>query len=588
MLVTTTSRPLRDYQEGCIRAALSAIQPAGSYYYVLPTGTGKTRIATALVEHLTTRGRILVFAHRKELIEQMAAAIRDDVPSSEVGIVMAKRKEISARVCVGTFQTLSPKIVEAWLDQGTPYAILIDEAHHCIPGSQYDRIIKQIRARYPDVIVIGCTATPYRNDNSRMQEVLTECVFERDIPTMQHAGWLCGVSWKSIQIPLNLSELKTSMSGGERDYDKDQLAELVSPHTEHIVSLVKPHLSDRPALAFCCNVEHAHEVARAFNAAGIRAATVWGDMPREERERTLDLWKRGIIQIVCNYGVLTEGFDYTPRGNNKHGLGVVLITRVTMSPSLYLQMLGRGTRLKPADSEYQDCLVFDLCGNANLLETKQVMLPRVLPAFDEEFELDSKGFVRVGYKDEEDSELGPLPPKEKKPRKPPRLRVNDPLTASWVSWGYHAQSGTYYAQLKPGLYAVMIKRETGLYSGYVIEEITERDELRKKDYGTGRIRRRQPLTDKPKPLTEMMLHCNHVISQHGLKKLASKEAPWQQKTASPQAISMLSRKDPVLAQEARVNQWKAIDVSLAIAYRVIRPELIKIWKEWQQDGTKTA
>jgi hypothetical protein len=274
-------------------------------------------------------------------------------------------------------------------------------------------------------------------------------------------------------------------------------------------------------------------------------------MPLSDRDYTLDAWKRGQIKIVCNVGVLTEGFDYTPRGQNKNGLGCVVIFRPTKSPALYLQMLGRGTRLKPADSDFQDCYVFDV-GNANLLDTNQITLPKVIPAYEETS--GEKKEVKVGYKGEDK-------------KKSYTLRVNDPLSMSWASWGFHVGSGTYYTHVsiknEINIYAFMYRRKNGLYNGGILTRDVDGN------WST------QWITDQPKTLIEMMHHCNHVFSQHGYKSFVEKSAKWRQHTASPKQLSLIKMKAPDQYSPALTKE----EAGNILSWFVIRQPLIDALKE---------
>lgn len=551
-------RNLRDYQIDCIKEVLDSSE---SGYFTKPTGTGKTRTITGLIERL--QGRILVLAHRRELIHQMADAIYADCVEMP-GIVMGKIKQCRERVTVGTVQTLDVNNLDMILANGNISTILIDECHHAVPGSRYQVIIDHIRAKCgPGVRVIGCTATPYRADNDSMQALLPECFFERSIPDMQRSGWLAPITWQPIEIPLDLTKVRTSVAGGEKDFNAEDLATLITPHTHFLVQHVKDFLEweamlgrDRPTIVFCCNVEHAKEVSECFNRYGISSAAVWGQMPTEDRSYTLQAWKKLQIKVVCNVGVLTEGFDYTPLGNNKNGLGCVVIFRPTKSPSLYLQMIGRGTRLKPAGSAFSDCFVFDV-GNANLLETNQICLPKVIPSFVEP-DSETKQ-VKVGYQ-EEDSKKG-----EKK-KSTFTLRINDPLSESWASWGFHSGSGTYYTNLSvSNVYAFMYRRKNGLYNGGI---------LTKQDNDEWSC---QWITDKPKPLFEMMKHMNHVFSQNGYKRHVEKNAKWRREPATEKQLSWVRRIAP---QEFKLTLTKE-EAGHILSWFTVRGPLITALKELQ-------
>jgi superfamily II DNA or RNA helicase len=584
-----TKRPPRDYQLACVQATLAS--PAKDKYYVLPTGTGKTRVLTLLIEELQQQGRVLVVAHRKELIEQTASSIREDIPGSDVGIVMAEQNDCSARVVVGTIQTLAPGRVEElfkgqlWLDPSAMNfsGLLIDECHHCIPKSAYTSLIEAMRIRCPEIQVIGCTATPYRSDKATMQEVLPVCTFFRDIATMQERGWLCPLEWQSVRIPMLLDLMKTSSIGGEKDYNADELYKQISPQTAYIVEQTAPHFGKRPAMVFACNVAHAYELADAYNAwarhdpewQGLRnsgdpfAMALDGTTPKQIRDSMLKAWKAGAFQVMVNCALFIEGFDYIPLPPNKNGLGTVVIASPTMSPSRYLQMVGRGTRLKPGGGDFQDCLVFDVAQNANLLETKQITLPRVMPSrpadLDEQIEQEKP--VRFGD------------PQEKE-RKIKLIRLQDFGSVSWAAWGHRANGNLYYCGLGGDkttgrAYAVILptSRGDGLFYGYVLSKITKEWDVRM-------------IVDQAKPLTELAHHYNHLLSINGRKNLVSKDAPWRHMPASEKAVRYLWSQDAALGQQARETYWTGEQVSFELDWLTIRGQVGRLQYMLAKEATE--
>lgn len=566
------NRPARDYQLGCVDAVSHCINTGyHDIYYGLPTGTGKTRIMTLLVDLYRHQGRVLVIAHRKELIEQTAASIRDDIEGVDVGIVMAEKNETWADVIVGTWQSLTPVRLESVLCDGNlplhaPFSlILIDEAHHAVPGSAYERIIQQVRQHSPRVAVVGATATPFRSDKASMQDVLPECAFTRSITEMQAAGWLAPLRWQAVKLSMDFSKIKQASVDGEADYNQEQLYETISPQTVEIVAKTGPHFSGRPFMVFAVNVQHATELSAAYNAAGLCCMALSAQTNRTLRKDTLDAWKSGAIQGVVNVALFTEGFDYTPLLPNRNGLGVVVIACPTMSPSRYLQMIGRGTRLKPTDGDFKDCLVFDVASNANLLETKQVTLPKVMPTLqDGVFEMSEDEFV--DFDGEKEAELEK---KEAKPKPPTELKINDPLTTSWLPWGHNIMNDVYYASLSfdkgSQEYALIIpsQRKDGLYRAFI---------LCKNDTGW----HKQDVTARAKPLQQIMHHINHIIASNGRKSFVHKDNPKRLEMPSPAQMNFLAGKSPKYHQLARQGNWNKGQVSNIITWIVLMPLVKKL------------
>jgi hypothetical protein len=108
-------------------------------------------------------------------------------------------------------------------------------------------------------------------------------------------------------------------------------------------------------------------LAEAYDAAGVPAAAIWGAMPARDRAATLAAWRAGEIKVVTNFSVLTEGFDYPE-------IACLVMARPTRSHTLYLQMLGRGTRTSPGKDH---CAILDTTGLAP--DHRQIQLSNIVP-----------------------------------------------------------------------------------------------------------------------------------------------------------------------------------------------------------------
>jgi len=537
-------------------------------YYHLPTGTGKTRVAAALIQELLKYGRVIFLAHRKELITQAAASLRQDLPGWQIGTVMAGENQIHADVVVASVQTLASGdrleqllASDGKLDAKSRFVgMLIDECHHAVPGSGYDRIMTALTAHTKRAAIIGCTATPYRADKAVMQGLLPTCTFSRTIKAMQIAGVLAPVTWSPVHVGVDFSHLKSSSRGGESDYAEEDIARVLQPRLEEIVEKTAPLLGNRPTVVFAATVAQAKDLASLYREVGLRALSIWGEMAVQDRRQALTLWKQGNVQIVVNVGILTEGFDYQPELPNTEGLAAMVIARPTKSPGLYLQMLGRGTRPKPG--EYQDCLVIDIAGNANLIESKQIVLPKALgePVSEEIYGilenpvlLDDLRNVDCS-RDLDVDDLGVVA----KEKRPIILRNTDPLSRSWLAWG--KSNDTYYTDLMQGSMVLLaLEERSGLYTGRVL--------TRQNWVFTGD----QPLTDNALPLHELMQHVNLLVAAHGVpKQVVGKDAGWRQQLASEKAISYLARLDPDAGTQARRHAWNKHAVGMAITAGLLR------------------
>ena len=357
---------IRAYQERA-HAAIEEAWAEGSRgaMIVMATGTGKTATALSLVVQYLRQGkRVAWLAHREELLTQPRDTVAKFWPDllPEVGIVQADRDQPEAQLVLASTATLaaSPHRVDAILRHGPIHVLVVDEAHHSTSPT-HQAAMGALDAEKS----LGLTATPDREDGADLSE-RWEIVFSYSIIEAIRDGALVE-PWAAVE---RLPDLDLSRVSGRRDYDDGELgAELlragVVRHTVDTLSrsLEFSRLPDRDLLArksaeggavlvFTATVEQARRTAEALREAGWKARHVSGKTPKLERRRLLKAFQRGVIDVLCNAAVLTEGTDL-PRAS------VVVLGRPTRSWSLFVQMVGRGLRLYPGKDR---CLVIDLAG----------------------------------------------------------------------------------------------------------------------------------------------------------------------------------------------------------------------------------
>jgi len=536
---TVAGPELRDYQRQAVRCTLSRITRGRRRLYIeLPTGTGKSVVLASIAKAALRGGRVLAVAHRRELITQLAGTM-EYVTGQAAGVVMAARDEVDAPIIVGSIQTLTGRRLARVLDADREpiTLLLIDEAHHATSRNAYAALIAQLEAAYPGVAVVGCTATPYRMDKHRMQDLLPTCAFARTLPDMQRDGWLCPLDWRPIVLDgFNLSDLPTTMLGdGEEDYAPHELAEELNQedHVRAVVDSTASLIGSRQTLVFGVNVAHAQALAEEYRARGFRAATIWGEMPTKERAATLAAWRAGDVQVVTNCAVLTEGFDFP-------AISALVMARPTMSPGLYSQMLGRGTRTHAGKA---DCLVLDVAGNADVSRTRAITLPVLLG--------EDAGDV-------EEPERGPRVKGPTAGRLPVRW-ITDPVNQSVCAWALDEQTGNYVTTLTEDTYAVLAAARdgSGLYQPFVI---TKRQGV-------------EPVTDEPCVFRDAVYQVNAMAIKSGLHVFADKNAPWRARPASPAQITTLGRFSPDVAAAAQREGWDRGTVSMMLQNAIARRAL---------------
>lgn len=324
---------------------------------VTPTGSGKSVILggfikRAMMDHPDTH--VLVVTHVKELVEQDAKAIRNVWPHASVGIYSAGLGKRQLKpITVASIQSIYNKPTFF----GRFDLIIVDEAH-LIPHKStgmYRKLLEASVAANADVKLIGLTATPYRLDSGLLHEgegaLFDGISYEANVADLIDEGYLCRLTAKH-GADVDLTGVRTL--GGE--YNLGQLGERMGAIelVEHHVDLIIDRCAQRNSwLIFCVTVDHAAQMSSALKRRGIAADYVSGDMGNTERDTKINAFKSGHLRALVNCSILTTGFDHPP-------LDAVVMLRPTLSPGLYVQMVGRGLRLHESK---QDCLVLDFGGN---------------------------------------------------------------------------------------------------------------------------------------------------------------------------------------------------------------------------------
>lgn len=345
----------------------------------LPTGTGKTVLFSAMASSALKRGsRVLVLAHRDELLTQAADKMHqfdDALDAMTVGLVKAEVDQHNRPVVVASVQTLGREARLARIAEPF-HLIIVDEAHHAAADS-YQRILRGLGAFEDDgPLTLGVTATPQRADALSLETTFQEVVYHRDILWGIRSGYLCDLKGRQVRLAaLDLTGVKTR--GG--DYVEGQVAQALeaaeAPY--HGVRAWKRYADGRKTIVFTPTIALAHDFAKRFREAGVVARALSGNTPQDERRQLLRDFHAGAVQVVCNAQVLTEGFD-------EPSVDCIMVARPTKSQPLYVQMVGRGTRLHPGK---EDCLILDLVGATDRLDL--TTLPRLFGLGDADEERDA-------------------------------------------------------------------------------------------------------------------------------------------------------------------------------------------------------
>ncbi len=336
----------------------------GNPLIALPTGTGKSFVNALLIMGIVKRfpgQQVLCLTHVKELIEQNYSSLIKNWPTAPAGIYSAGvgRKDVGFPI---TFAGIGSIHKKAILFKATDI-IIVDEAHLISPKSStmYGKFIAELKESNPHLIVVGMTATPYRVGQGRLTDgegaLFTDVCYDKtDMLSFNQfidEGFLAPLIPMRTEIELDTSGIK--MSAGEYNIKEMQERYNVDNITQRAVEeIIKGSHGRNHWLIFATGVEHCERIASLMNEVyGVPTASIHSKLKKDEREGILKRFKAGEIKAVVNNNVLTTGFDF-PK------IDLIGVLRPTNSPGLWVQMLGRGTRVHP---EKENCLVLDFAAN---------------------------------------------------------------------------------------------------------------------------------------------------------------------------------------------------------------------------------
>ena len=323
---------LRPYQEEA-KEAVEGQWESGTKktLLVLPTGCGKTIVFAKITEDCVRNGdRVLILAHRGELLEQAAEKI---AKATGLGCATEKAEETCLgswfRITVGSVQSLMRESRLKQFSRDYFDTIIIDEAHHCISDS-YQRILKH----FPEAKVLGVTATPDRGDMRNLGQVFESLAYEYTLPKAIKEGYLSPI--KAVTIPLQVDLTSVGIQSG--DFKAGDLGSALDPYLERIAEEMKKYCREKKTVVFLPLVKTSQKFRDILNNHGFRAAEVNGES--SDRAELLENYAAGKYNVLCNSMLLTEGWDCPD-------VDCIVVLRPTKVRSLYCQMVGRGTRLAP-------------------------------------------------------------------------------------------------------------------------------------------------------------------------------------------------------------------------------------------------
>ena len=351
---------LRPYQREAVEAVWRHLRERDDNpVCVLPTAAGKSHLIATLCREAVQRwnGRVLILAHVRELLEQIAEKIRGLAPDLPVGIYSAglRRRDLGYAVTIAGIQSVYDKAD----DVGAVDLVIVDEAHLIQPGEdegRYGQFIRDARMIHPQLRIVGATATPFRMRSGPIctpEGILNHICYEVGVRELIVQGYLCPLRTKAGALKPDTEKLHVR-AGEFVANELEQLMDednLVLSACHEVVEYTKDR---RSVLIFASGVQHGEHIARVLaERHGVECGFVCGETPAIERDSLLKRFRGGVLKYLCNVNVLTTGFDAP-------NIDCIALVRPTMSPGLYYQMVGRGFRIDPGKT---DCLVLDFGGN---------------------------------------------------------------------------------------------------------------------------------------------------------------------------------------------------------------------------------
>ena len=338
---------LRDYQSDICSRVSDAFDKHRSVMVQMPTGTGKTMVLAELVKRLMMRDegiRILIVAHRRELIEQIKATVKRMGLNADNQLSVINNQTI----IVESIQTISRRIATI---EFAPSLVVIDEAHHALA-----KTYKMMWDAWPDARFLGLTATPCRLNGKGFTDLFDVLVQSWDIPTFIKEKWLSTYDFVSIKADSRTQQLISSLKkrGADGDYQVKEMDAVLNkrPSIERLYNCVMEYAHNRKGFVYAININHARSIAEYYQSQGVHAVAIDSHTPVKERERIISSFRSGGLQVLVNVDIFSEGFDCPD-------VEFIQLARPTLSLAKYLQMVGRG--LRPSKGK-KNCMIIDNVG----------------------------------------------------------------------------------------------------------------------------------------------------------------------------------------------------------------------------------
>ena len=337
---------LRDYQQEATEN-LQKMREDGKTIALLYHATGVGKTITAATDAKAVDGRTLFLVNALKLASQAKDTFAKVWPEATLGEYTGSQKDVSQTVIFATVQSIS-KDLEKFSPTDFDY-LIVDECHHAAANT-YQKIFTYFHPKF----ILGLTATPERSDGEDMLELFQNVAHKMDLKTAVERGVLVPIRCIRVKTNIDLTDVRIN---GIKYNSQDLESKLFIPERNQlIVDTYLKYVNGKKTVIFCASVDHAAEIAKLLRDNGVKAEAVSGRDRVEIRDKILKDYETGSTNVLCACDLLNEGWD-SPHTT------VLFMARPTMSKTIYMQQLGRGTRRCPGKD---DLLVIDFVDNANM------------------------------------------------------------------------------------------------------------------------------------------------------------------------------------------------------------------------------
>ncbi|MFV0397767.1 MAG: DEAD/DEAH box helicase family protein [Bacteroidales bacterium] len=336
-LILQFNTGLRPYQIKAKEKIYRAWDIHRSVMLQMPTGTGKTILFSAIIKEIElyyNTSKILVIAHREELIDQISSSLREKYKIDHGIIKSGVLEDRKYNVQVASIQTLTKRLNNNWEETQFNF-IIIDEAHHTLASTYLE-----VCNKYPEAKILGVTATPYRLNAEPFFPFFNILIESQSVFSFIKDGWLSEYEYYSIDKESLVQDIIDTISiDSTGDYSEREMIRKLDREDvkSSIINSYLKYAKGKKGIVYTISRGHNISIRDKYRKLGIRAESIDSETPSADRKNIIALFRKGEVDIICNVNIFSEGFDCPD-------VEFIQLARPTLSLSLYLQQVGRGLR----------------------------------------------------------------------------------------------------------------------------------------------------------------------------------------------------------------------------------------------------